>query len=478
MSDLLARRKARRYKKLRRPPGRGSLAGVILTEPMVDRLFWRGGFGPTDAIRAQWIGKPAEDAVEWLLTASSDPLNGPAPAVDGVPLDPIGDESDRDSSLAWLDRMIRSSNPMVERLTLFWHRHFANSKAEVSPPQLMHAQIALFRKYSSFGGGNAGLTFKQLANDVTADGSMLRYLTGEYNVKGRPNENYARELMELFALGVTDDAGQKIYREGPDGEVQQLAKALSGFTVDDTDPANVKIAFDPNRWYNGPKKAFGQEGNWKSQDVIDLVLAHPAHPNFFIRKLWGEFNSTPPPAADLAALVAAYRKENTALKPLLRRILLHPSMYERLDEPDMIKPPVVFVVGILRALGLYIEDARPYFALNDMGQVPYFPPNVAGWEGGDAWINTNTALFRFSFAGDLMRDGGKAVPDAGANGETGQQALDRAFLACGKPWISPAGRAYLLELANRLPNATTQNRVARQRILRALLIAGPDAQVM
>ncbi len=176
--------KPRRHR-LHLPPKRSRPTGpptpqTLLTEPMVDRLFWRAGFGPTALDRATWTGKPLSAAVNWLLSTPAG-LFGPPATNGGAPLDPTG--NDTDLVLSWVDRMVRSTNPFVELLTFFWHRHWANSRDQVSPPQLLMTQNGLFRHYSDFG-SNPKATFRQMAYDVTVDPSMLRYLTGESNVKG------------------------------------------------------------------------------------------------------------------------------------------------------------------------------------------------------------------------------------------------------------------------------------------------------
>ena len=196
--------------------------------------------------------------------------------------------------LSWVDQMVRTPNPFVERMTFFLHRHFANSRMTVSPPQLLVTQNALFRSYADFS-ANPTADFKSLVNDVSIDPSMLRYLTGESNVAGAPNENYARELMELFTLGPINDAGMPNYSED---DVQSLAKALTGWQINDADPNEVSAYFTTSRWYIGPKFALGTFGNWKTPDVVSLVLSQPNHPIFFVRKLWGEFIPTPTRRAD------------------------------------------------------------------------------------------------------------------------------------------------------------------------------------
>ena len=461
-----------RRHRLHLPPKRSSGGGpttpqTLLTGPMVDRLFWRAGFGPTAQDRAKWTGKPLSAAVDWLLSTPAGLFGAPA-TNGGNPLDPTGD--DTDLVLSWVDRMIRATNPFVERLTFFWHRHWANSRDQVSPPQLLMTQNSLFRHYADFG-TNPKATFRQMAYDVTVDPSMLRYLTGESNVKGAPNENYARELMELFTLGVHDAAGRANYAQE---DVEQLAKALSGWQINDDNPDAVRSYFSQSRWYNGPKIVFGQFGNFSSTDAVNLVLSRPAHPAFLIGELWSEFIVGAPDAGTLNRLIATYTGSGLQLKPLLQQILTHPALFASLDEPNMIKSPVVYVVGAMRALGMPITDSTPADFLDPMGQLPYFPPNVSGWEGGLSWLNTNTALARFGFISSLLAQ----TSIADVPGETPAAAYDRAFAATGQPWLAAGTQSALRSFAQTAPSAGATQRKQRQVALRALMLAGPDAQVM
>jgi uncharacterized protein (DUF1800 family) len=457
-------------------PPNSLFAGSVtsLSQAMVDRLLWRAGFGPTAQDRATWTGRSLTDAVDHLLSTPQGAPLGAAPLRDGKALDPTND--DTDLVLAWLDQMVRNPNPFVERMTFFWHRHWANSRMSVSPPQLLITQNQLFRRFADYG-ANPAADFKSMAYAVSEDASMLRYLTGEYNVKGAPNENYARELMELFTLGVVDANGQPNYSQN---DVTQAAKSLTGWTIDDTNPDSVKVNFDSNRWYNGPKTLFGQIRNYKERDVVDLVLGRPSHPSFLLTKLWGEFIAGPPDAATLSDLVATYKNGGFQLKPVLRKILTHPQLFASPSEPNLIKPPVVYVVGVMRTLGLTITDSRPVDYLDSMDQVPYFPPNVAGWEGGPAWLNTNTALARFSFVGDLIANAPAGSPAAVVDvpGETPDQAWSRAYAALGAPWLADGTKAAIQDYARRAPVKTSAQRVARQVMLRTLILAGPDGQVM
>lgn len=460
-----------RKHRLHVPPAAGTTSSEVtissMSPAMVERLFWRAGFGPTAEDRATWAGKPVSDAVNALLMAPAD-LVGPGPTRDGKALDPTGD--DTDLVLAWIDRMVRSRNAFTERMTFFWHRHFANSRDSVSPPQLLLGQNDLFRRYANFA-STPTASFKDLAYEVTEDPSMLRYLTGELNVRGAPNENYARELMELFGLGVKNAAGAANYSED---DVKQLAKAFSGWQINDANPDAAKSYFTPSRWYNGPKIVFGKFGNYKDRDAVDLVLAHPSHATYLVNKIWSEFIVSPPDPATLSKLTSSYVSSGYQLKPLLEQILSHPLLFESLAEPNMLKPPVVYVVGAMRALGAGVTDSSPSDNLDQMGQVPYFPPTVAGWEGGLSWLNTNTALARFGFVGQLLN----LSTIADVLGETPAAAYDRAYAAVGSPWLAPGTQSAIHDYATRAGSTNPKLRKERQLLLRALMLAGPDAQVM
>ncbi len=468
--------KPRRHR-LHVPPGGASVtfSPTSMSQAMVDRLFWRAGFGPSAADRANWTGKPLDDAVDSLLNTPQGALLGAEPTNAGNALDPTG--NDTDLVLAWVDRMVRTPNPLVERMTFFWHRHWANSRESVSPTQLLMNQNALLRKYGDLA-ANPDVSFRDMALEVSKDPSMLRYLNGESNVKGGPNENYGREFVELFTLGVNHViTGAKNYSEN---DVAQLAKSFTGWYIDDKDPANAKALFDSGRWFNGPKSVFGKLGNYNTDSVVDLVLSQDGHAPYIVTKLWGEFMPTPPPTATLQKLSADYVAGGRKIKPLLRSILTDPQLFESIDEPNMIKPPVVFVSGAMRAMGLGISSTGPADYLDSMGQVPYFPPTVAGWEGGLSWLNTNTALARFGFIGDVIGNAPNGSPAKVVDvpNETPQAAFDRAFGAVGAPWMSAGTRAAIQDYAARASVKSSKDRIARQVMLRTLMLAGPDAQVM
>lgn len=469
---------ATRRRRIRIPGGTGGTQARLKT-PNVDRLMWRTGFGPSDADRNKFTGRSLSSVVDDLLDRPQGRLVGPPPVVDRdgskQPLEPT--ESDTDLTLEWMDRCIRTQNPLVERLTLFFHNLFATQRSEVSPPQLMITQNQLFRRYADLA-ANPGVTFKDLVAEVGEDAAMLRFLDGENSTDEDPNENYAREICELFCLGTVDKRGVPNYSED---DIREIARATTGWTIDDENPDDVKVEFDPDRFDSTPKTIFGKTGNWDHRDVVEMVTTqHHAHPRFFISKLWHEFIATPPPDATMADLIRTYKRSRTRILPVLRQILTDPLMLESPREPNMIKPPVVFTVGVMRALKLGIENNQLDSLTNAMGQRLYHPPTVAGWDPGIAWLNTNTAIARFNMVNRFLNDEELDLDDD--EGENGTQAFKRAWESVGKPWMSPGARSSLLFYAKQIDKDDSKdnenNRRQRLRVLRSFMLGGPDAQVM
>jgi uncharacterized protein (DUF1800 family) len=326
---------------------------------MVDRLFWRAGFGPSADDRATWTGRHADELVDWMLnttpgivdTTTPPPLNSSGTAIDPQ-------VSDDELITDWLDTMQRVDNPLPERLAFFWHRHWAVSRDDGIPYLFLLKYLTLLRKYATFS-TNPDASFRQLAYDVsTTSGAMSWYLDGNTNGKGKPNENYAREFQELFCLGPTGPDGTPNYTQK---DVTELARAFTGWRYNNTSTQLEygDVSFNPSLFDAGSKTLWS-ELNWLADATIpaapnqarptvadgpacvgaavDIVLAHPNHAQFLIRKLWGEFIASPIPADTLASLSADYRASGYKLKPLIRSILLHPLIFESIDEPNLVKP--------------------------------------------------------------------------------------------------------------------------------------------
>jgi uncharacterized protein (DUF1800 family) len=199
----------------------------LITQAMVDRMCWRAGFGPSAADRQHWTGQAPISLVDHFLSARYALAPTPTPPTyQGNPIDPLA--SDPELQMEWLDRMRRAANPFIERLNFFWHRHFAVSRDAGIPSSMLLDYRDRLRRYSDFA-ATPTASFRDLALEMTTqDAAMSMYLTGFLNQKGAPNENYAREFIELFMLEVTDANGNPNYSQT---DVQNLARAFSGYTL-------------------------------------------------------------------------------------------------------------------------------------------------------------------------------------------------------------------------------------------------------
>jgi hypothetical protein len=456
--------KARR----RNAPARGVRAGAASgwSEAHVHRLFWRAGFGATAAEARTWARRGRRATLDYVLDGppGGTRLRGAAPRVEGRRLDPVNEWGG--DVLWWLDRMIRSNRPLVEKMTLFWHDHFATSDQDTP---LMLAQNRLFRTHALG-------AFRPLLRGVTRDPAMQLFLSLADSTKDHPNENYARELMELFTLG-------KGYSER---DVREAARALTGYRSKWSERGFGGIAYDPEEHDDGVKRILGRRGRFDVDGVLDLVCDHPRHAPFLVTKLWQFFVATPPSPATVRALAQTYRRSGLQLKPVVRQILEHPALYARLDAPDLVKWPVVYVAGAMRMTGTTITDDYPTWMLATMGQQLFHPPSVAGWDWGPKWMSSNAMRQRFAFANFLIGNGRPSVRK-GAYKATlePRRAVSIAIAAVGSPPVSAHTEQVLRRLATHwfddIPRAWREDADWRaeslQRTLRHLLIAGPESQL-
>jgi uncharacterized protein (DUF1800 family) len=384
-----------------------------------ERLLWRAGFGPRRGQAAKLAKLGLAGAVTSLTRPGTEQLVGPAPHDDkGNPLAPF--DAWGHDHLWWLDRMVRTTTPLVERMALVWHDWFATSNASVGSSQLMLDQNELFRT-SALG------NFSDLLLNVTKDPAMLIFLNGLDNRRGAPNENYARELMELFTLGADRPGG---YTEQ---DVREQARALTGFRADWSEDLGryTNFRIDARRHDTGVKTVFGKTGNFDYTDTCKLVLQHPNHPSFFVAKLWSYFVPTAPDDATLQQLVAMY-KTNYEVRPIVEAILQHPALY---TGPAMVKPPVVFAAGLLRALGRGIDTEAWVWLCDEAGQRLFYPPNVAGWDD-TRWLDTATFRGRWDIANYALMESAKDEKSRGVP-HTTAKLYAAALATVGSPRVAP-----------------------------------------
>jgi hypothetical protein len=348
-----------------------------------ERLLWRAGFGPRRG-EAQALARLGLDgAVHALTNPGEEKLVGHAPHDEkGRPLAPY--DAWGHDHLWWLDRMVRTSRPLVERMALVWHDWFATSNDGVGSQRLMLNQNQLFRE--------RGLgSFHELLLDVTRDPAMLLWLDGSDNSKYSPNENYGREMMELFTLGAGRGYGEE--------DVRQNARALTGFRNDwKPGRGDVDFRYDPKYHDTGVKTLFRRRGAWTWRDSCRMCVTHPDHASFFVQKLWSYFVPAPPDAATASALQRLYVQGGHEIRPVVAAILKHPALYEG---PRMVKSPALYTAGLLRRLGRGIDTTAWVWLDSLAGQQLFYPPNVGGWDD-TRWLDTATWRGRWWIAQEAL----------------------------------------------------------------------------
>jgi len=290
----------------------------------------------------------------------------------------------------WLNQMTNTPAPLVEKMTLFWHGHFATSVEKIKDGYWMWRQNDLLRRHAL---GN----FATLTKEISRDPAMMIYLDLQQSRREHPNENWARELMELFTVGISN------YTEA---DIRESARAFTGYRLDLT---TQQFRFAPRQTDDGPKTFMGKTGPWNGDDIIDILMKQPACAQFLARKLWRFFAEDEPSPQIVDAVAARLRVHNFEMRPVLGEIFSSKEFYSDAAMRNQIKSPVQYLIQTARLLATD-PPAAPVAqnAMRQMGQILFAPPNVKGWDGGKAWISTSTLLFRYNFAnylinGDAMR---------------------------------------------------------------------------
>lgn len=283
--------------------------------------------------------------------------------------------------LWWANRMLVTPRPLEEKLTLFWHGHFATGQNKVRDYRMMLQQNLMLRT-------NASGNLRALLVGILKDPGMLVYLDNGENIKSHPNENFGRELLELFTMGVGN------YTEK---DVREAARAFTGWTND-----VLAYKFDAEQHDTGQKTFLGRTGALNGEDIIDTILAQPVTGEFVAGKLYRYFVREDISNEVKADLGRSFRASGYQIKPLMRRMLLSKDFYSTPSVATQIKSPVHLVVSTYRKMGLREVPTIPDFGrmTGSLGQTLFEPPNVAGWAGGRTWITPATLLQR----GNLFRD--------------------------------------------------------------------------
>ena len=287
-----------------------------------------------------------------------------------------------------LRNLLQGSNPLHERMTWFWHNHFTTSTERVRFGIWMARHDLILRKHAL---GNFG----DLLREASLSAAMLIYLDGRRNVKNAPNENFARELLELFTLG------EGHYTEK---DVKEAARALTGWVVDER---HDRVVFVPARHDHGVKTFLGRRGRFNAFDIFEILQNHPRTAEFICEKMWREFISVAPPDKNVIKQWArVYRKSGLNMRVLLRTILHGEPFWANEHRGALVKSPIDLVAGTLRAVpleGSTLTSRQITNLLAQMGLVPYQPPSVAGWNGGLAWVDDARLMARRQFLHRISR---------------------------------------------------------------------------
>ena len=467
-----------------------ALPAAVWNRDLAAHLYWRAGFGgtPDDLDRAVREGRertverlldfpdePAADAPGWITPDAVNRFD--ARGLRALPEEERRArqqaarqlERERKNALVgwWVDRMIRGTHPLQEKLTLLWHGHFATSFEKVNAAYPMWLQNQTFRRLA------AG-SWRDLVAAVAQDPAMLVYLDQARSTRQAPNENFAREVMELFTLG------EGHYTEE---DIREAARAFTGWTLS---RERWEPAFRPRQHDDGDKTLFGRRGAWTGKEALGILLDQPRAAEFLASRLWRFFAGDPPAPEPVAALAAALRQADLRLRPALRALFHAPAFYAPGLLGRQVKSPAVWLAGYVRATAQAPPAAASLAALRALGQDLFQPPNVKGWDGGLAWIHTAALMQRYTLAARWLDGGGppaNRLPPASAERllpKTGRGTPAAALrelawrVLLGPP--RPDDLAALAQRAREFPTPDQWTAAQIRRLARAL-VCSPHYQV-
>lgn len=374
----------------------------------IKHLYARAGFGLRfEDIRAAKHSS-VKSTVNELLQSSvmSDPLNTVQEKTDYMALMKAGDitskkqflqqqrQQEKDLNLAWINKMSTTNAQLAEKMTLFWSNHFACRTNNAFYTQ----QLNNIQRTHALG------NFRDLLLEVSQSPAMLQFLNNQQNHKGHPNENFARELMELFTLGRGNYTEQ---------DVKESARAFTGWGFN----KDGEFVARPFQHDDGQKAFLGRTGNFAGEDIINIILQQKQTAIFISNKLYKYLVNETPDPTHVNAMADVFYKADYEIKPLLEFVFTSGWFYDDKNTGNLIKSPVEFVVGLSRQF--YITYQRPEVLLEfqrTLGQVLFNPPNVAGWPGGRNWIDSSSLMYRLKIPSMILNGGlidftGKADPE-------------------------------------------------------------------
>ena len=346
-------------------------------------LFRRAGFAATSAELDEAVQLGPRAAIHDILktSASAENFDRQSRTLASAA---VATGNVRNLSAWWVHRMLTTPDQLIEKLTLFWHGHFATSAAKVDDIKLMLAQNQLLRTHA------AG-DFVALLQQISKDPAMLIYLDSVTNRKAHPNENYAREIMELFCLGEGNYSEQ---------DIRELARCFTGWEI-----KREKFRFNRYQHDTGTKTILGQSGKFGGEEGVDIVASQNAAPLFIVGKLVRFLVSDSLPLSKelLNPLANLMRERDMQIEPVVRTILSSELFYSDHAIGRKIRSPVEFAVGFLRATEGSTNSYELADALDSLGQGLFYPPSVKGWDGGRTWINSSTLLGRSNLVNQILK---------------------------------------------------------------------------
>jgi len=367
-------------------------------------LLNRTGFGATESEVQRFARMTREEAARTLLADARTVAITPPPAwvgsAESLRYPRVGENAtDAEKKMFrqeqvreglelrgwWVTEMLATPSPLTERMTLFWHNHFVSSQQKVKLAELMYRQNMTLR-------ANALGNFGGMLHAIARDPAMVVYLDSVQNRKGTPNENFAREVMELFTLGEGNYTEQ---------DVKEAARAFTGWSLDRNTGQFMFRRFIHD---DGNKTVLGRSGNLDGDQVLDILLAQPQTAEFITRKFWREFVSPDVDEAVVKRVARSFRDSHYDIKAALYALLTSDAFYARENRGTLIKSPIELVVGTLKQFDFKPAETLPFaVAAAGMGQNLFSPPNVKGWPGQDTWINSSTLLARKQFLARVFR---------------------------------------------------------------------------
>ncbi|WP_335645735.1 DUF1800 domain-containing protein [Pandoraea faecigallinarum] len=386
----------------------------------------RAGYAPDARELAPFVGLTRAQAVDQLLMqarrtavtpppawAADPPLYGAA--LKGMTPDERRELNERRNRMAsalsawWAQEMATTPSPLTERMTMFWHNHFVSSDDKVREPTVLYRQNVLLR-------ANALGNFGTMLHDVSKDPAMLIYLDGAGSRKGHPNENFAREVMELFTLG------EGHYTEQ---DVREAARAYTGWSLD---RSTMTYVWRADLHDTGTKTVLNRTGDFDGDQVLDILLARPETARFIVGKLWLEFVSPTPDPTQVERVADAFRASGYDIRVAMRALFLTPAFWDARARGTLIKSPSEFVTDTVREFDIGYDDPQMLAQqMRVLGQDLFRPPNVKGWPGGDAWIDSTTLLARKQFVERMFR----ATENANAGGPSAAMSVSSTPIRSG-----------------------------------------------